>query len=147
MWWLRGCNSKPLAFGWLTRAHLQLRIPRHCSGSLGQPSSNRTGEQMQLGAQPLAAVKLPCPISVRLQKGEPANTVSPHNSQPFLIKRTHAAVIDFSINKTCLAIVPFWFLGNRDVAGEGGLTRTQHYVQQYYTGKWLCAQLAGFFQS
>ncbi len=60
-----------------------LHFGRHCSRSLSQPNSSLAGEQLSLCAQPLAAAKSCCPISVRLQIGELAHPARPHNSQGF----------------------------------------------------------------
>ncbi len=85
------------------RAHsiLNARISGHCSRSLSQPCGSRTGEQLAMGAQPLAASKSCCPISVPLQIGELTHAARPHNCHSFLIKRTHSARIKFSMSKAC----------------------------------------------
>ncbi len=122
---MQSANSTPLSLGWLTLAHLQqcapsvlgARISRHCWRSLAQPSSNRTGEQLPLGAQPFTSAKCRYPMKVRLQKREPANAARSHNSQPFPIELTESALIKVSINKASLATGPFLLMGDRDVAG------------------------------
>ncbi len=53
----------------------------------------------------------------------------PHFLSGQLIKRTHSALINFSLQQASLAIVPFWFFwGSRH--GWGFLRRTQHPVLQ-----------------
>ncbi len=63
---------------------LDMRISRHSSRSLSQAISNRVGEQLALGAQPLVAAKACCSTSVRLQIGELAHVTRPYNSHFFV---------------------------------------------------------------
>ncbi len=52
----------------------------------------------------------------------------PHFLSGQLIKRTHSALINFSLQQASLAIVPFWYGGSR--RGLGVFSRTQNSVLQ-----------------
>ncbi len=70
---------RTILFSMWTDAH----ILRHCSRSLSQPCSSRTGEPLSLGAQSLTAAKSCCPISVRLQPGKLAHAARPFTHTSF----------------------------------------------------------------
>ncbi len=94
------------------RAHsiLDPRISRHCSRAHGQAISNRAGQQLALGAQPSRCGQVVLP-------NQRAITARRANARGQTAQVTQLSYLAHAINKASLAIVPFWFWRDRDVAG------------------------------
>ncbi len=119
---------------WLTRAHLQqyansildTGISPHCSRPLSEPRSSRAGEQLPLGAEPLADQPL---LNKRAAEYEQVHTARPHIASASLITRTHSEKINFPVNKAPLVNVRFVSLGNL------GLRKTNHPVLKLFCSR------------